>query len=67
MAVVLKRKVGESLQIGDNIRITVRELHRGNVRLVIEVPNGTYVLRSELLEKVNDNDDISNTGPKTTD
>lgn len=55
MAVVLKRKVGESLRIGDNIRITIRELHRGNVRLVIEAPQGTLVLRSEVEERENDN------------
>ena len=46
---VLSRKAGESIQIGENVRITVVDLGRGKVRLGVEAPRGVRVLRNELL------------------
>ncbi|MCL2743805.1 MAG: carbon storage regulator CsrA [Planctomycetaceae bacterium] len=45
---VLTRKEGEQIQIGDDVTITVVRLNNGQVRLGIEAPKSTPVLRSEL-------------------
>ena len=45
---VLSRKPGQKLQIGDNITITVLEVHGHVLRLGIEAPQDIRVLRAEL-------------------
>ena len=49
---VLTRKEGERIQIGDNICITVVRIVGGGVRLGVEAPPEVSVLRSELKEKI---------------
>jgi carbon storage regulator len=49
---VLSRKVGERILVGDQIRITVVRLTNGGVRLGIEAPEGTTVVREELILKL---------------
>jgi carbon storage regulator len=48
---VLSRKVGERILIGDNVVVQVLEAGRGRVRLGISAPAGVTVLRSELPAK----------------
>jgi len=48
---VLSRKIGESILIGDNVVVTVREMHGGRIRLAIEAPQDVLVLRNELIGK----------------
>jgi len=45
---VLSRKVGQELTIGDNIRITVHRICGNRVTLGIAAPQATRVLRGEL-------------------
>jgi carbon storage regulator len=45
---VLSRKQGERLQIGDNVTITVLEVHGHRVRFGIQAPSSTRILRGEL-------------------
>ena len=45
---VLPRKVGESVILGDDIVITVIEIRGDRVRLGIEYPQGATVHRSEV-------------------
>jgi carbon storage regulator len=47
---VLSRKVGESVMIGDGIKLTVIKVDRGKVRIGIEAPKDIKVFRQELLE-----------------
>lgn len=49
---VLARKVGQAIHLGDDIRITVVELGRGRVRLGIEAPRDLVVHRRELLDRL---------------
>jgi len=49
---VLTRKIGESLAINDNIRITVLEMKGKTVRLGIEAPNDVKVYRQEVLVNI---------------
>jgi len=45
---VLSRKLGESLWIGERIRLVVVRLEAGRVRLGIEAPGDVRVVREEL-------------------
>lgn len=46
---VLSRKLGEKIIIGDNISITVVDIDRGKIRLGIEAPRDVPIFRQELL------------------
>lgn len=46
---VLSRKVGERILLGDDIRITVVRVSGGGVRLGIEAPSDVAVVREEVL------------------
>jgi len=48
---VLSRRVGETLLIGDDVRITILRVNRKKVRVGIEAPKEVVVLRSELVRK----------------
>lgn len=45
---ILQRKAGESLLIGEEIEVTVLSVDAGRVRLAIEAPKSVSILRSEL-------------------
>lgn len=45
---ILQRKTGESLFIGDEIEVSVLSVEAGRVRLAIEAPKNISILRSEL-------------------
>ena len=47
---VLSRKPGEKLLIGDQITITIVEVQGNRIRIGIEAPDDVRVLRSELTE-----------------
>jgi len=45
---VLTRKVGDKIWIGDDICLTVVQVERGKVRLGIEAPRSVAIRRAEL-------------------
>ena len=49
---VLTRKVGESIQINDNVKVTVIEVKGKNIRLGIDAPKTTKVYREEVFLKI---------------
>ena len=49
---ILQRKAGESLLIGEKIEISVLSIEAGRVRLAIEAPRDVSILRSELKKAV---------------
>lgn len=49
---VLTRKVGEGIIIGDDIRVTVVEMKGGGVRIGIDAPKTTKIHRQEVYEKI---------------
>lgn len=50
---VLSRKLGEKICIGENIFITVVDVERGKVRLGIDAPRDVPIYRQELLTDKN--------------
>ena len=50
---VLSRKIGERILIGDRIAVTVVRLGSGGVRLGIEAPPELPVVREELKDQLN--------------
>jgi carbon storage regulator len=50
---VLSRKLGEKIYIGDNICITVVDVDRGKIRLGIEAPRDIPIYRHELVPHKN--------------
>ena len=45
---VLSRKSGEQIVIGDDVAITVVAVNGKNVRLAVQAPDDVLILRSEL-------------------
>lgn len=48
---ILTRRLGESLSIGDDVKLTVLSIKANQVRIGIEAPNEVSIQRTELLEK----------------
>ncbi|BHH83402.1 carbon storage regulator CsrA [Desulforhopalus sp. 52FAK] len=58
---VLTRKLGEGIVIGDDITITVVETKGGNVRIGIDAPREKKIYRQEIFDKiVEENRDAAN-------
>lgn len=47
---ILQRKPGQSLQIGDDIVVSVVSVENNRVRLSVSAPSNVSILRSELIE-----------------
>jgi len=63
---VLSRKVGERILIGQNITVTVVRVSGGGVRLGIEAPTDLPVVREELAKLMRGNE-ISPVAPRRQD
>ena len=52
---ILKRKKGQGVQIGENIKISLVDIDGDNVKIAMEAPREVKILRNELAEaaKVN--------------
>ena len=49
---VITRKKGESILIGDDIEISISKIEDGSVKLAIKAPKEMTILRKELFEEV---------------
>ncbi len=49
---VLTRKSGESLYLGDDIIITVVDVRKGQVKIGVSAPDSVKIFRKELYEKI---------------
>ena len=47
---VLNRKIGERIKVGDDITLTVIAIDRFGARLGLDAPRGVTILRGELVE-----------------
>jgi len=51
---ILSRKVGEAIRIGENIEIIVTEISQNRVKIGIKSPKSIPVYREELYQKIKD-------------
>lgn len=51
---VIGRKKGESLLIGDDVEITIIKIENGSVKIAINAPREVAILRKELYVEVTD-------------
>lgn len=49
---ILTRKSGEGIKIGEDIRVVILEIKGNQVRIGIDAPKGTKVYRDEVYEKI---------------
>ena len=61
---ILTRKVGESLMIGDEVTVTVLGVKGNQVRLGVNAPKDISVHREEIYERINS--DVPEDGPAET-
>ena len=55
----LTRKVGESIRIGDDIEIIVKEIRRNQVRIGIVAPREVAIYREEVYDTIRSETDDS--------
>jgi carbon storage regulator len=48
----IKRKIGESVVINDTIKVKVSEIQGKSVKLEFDFPKDNHVLRSELYDRI---------------
>ena len=51
MALVLTRRSGETVFIGDDIKVTIVSSQGNQVKVAFEAPKDVVILRQELLER----------------
>ena len=49
---ILTRKIGEGIILGDDIRIAVLEIRGKQIRIGIEAPSHVVVLREEIYQRI---------------
>ncbi len=49
---ILTRKIGESIQVGDDIRIKIVEIGRNFVKIGVDAPRSVKVHREEIYERI---------------
>ncbi|MGE4634005.1 MAG: carbon storage regulator CsrA [Arenicellales bacterium] len=54
---ILTRRVGETLNIGDNIQVTVLGVRGSQVRIGVKAPKDVAVHREEVFERIHDADE----------
>jgi carbon storage regulator len=54
---ILTRKIGENLKIGDEITVSVLGVKGGQVRLGINAPKNVSVHREEIFDKIQEDKD----------
>lgn len=62
---ILQRRKGESIQIGNDITVTITEIGTDRVRLAIDAPREMSIKRTELLEAAHINQEaVSSAAPQ---
>ncbi|NLG36562.1 MAG: carbon storage regulator CsrA [Clostridiales bacterium] len=49
---VITRKTGESIVIGDGIEITIADIQKGKVKIAIDAPRNVAIYRKEIIDEV---------------
>lgn len=57
---VLQRKIGESIYIGEDIIITIQDVSGDRVKISIDAPREIPIVREELLQATKQNEEAMN-------
>ncbi len=57
---ILQRRKGEALKIGENIAISISDMGADWVKLAIDAPNDIKIMRAELVEAAGLNKEAAN-------
>jgi len=57
---VIARKVGEELKIGDNIIIKIVSLEKNQIKIGIDAPRDVSILRMELVKEITNQNKLAN-------
>jgi len=49
---ILTRKIGESIIVGDNVEIILAEINKNSARIGIRAPKDVSIYRKEIYEKI---------------
>ena len=60
---ILTRRVGETLMIGDDISVTVLGVKGGQVRVGVDAPRDVMVHREEIYERIREEDTANERRP----
>ena len=56
---ILTRKLGESVILGDNIKLTVVEISKNQIKFGVEAPKNVIIHREEVFRKIKDENEYS--------
>lgn len=59
---ILTRRVGETLMIGDDVTVTVLAVRHGQVRIGVDAPREVQVHREEIYRRIQDEKQADNAG-----
>ena len=51
---ILSRKIGESIILDDKTTITIKEIGKDGVKIMVDAPKNVKILRKELVDTVTD-------------
>lgn len=61
---VLTRKTGESINIGDDVKISIMEIKGRSVRIGIEAPKSMIIHREEIYQKIQEENRLASESGK---
>ena len=64
---ILTRRVGETLMIGDDVAVTVLGVKGNQVRIGVKAPRDVSVHREEIYDRIHDEDSAGNPSDSNTD
>ena len=56
---ILTRKLGESIIIGENVQLSVVEINKNNIKIGINAPKDVTIYREEVFEKIKEENEMA--------